>query len=100
MGRLAARTGARRPGIGGWVLLALLLEAALATVDIIASDEVIFTSTFVLAPFALAMAGHVRATAAVGVVAIALAIASGYWNDYAGSTDHLLRITIVTAGAI
>jgi PAS domain S-box-containing protein len=98
--RFAARTGMRRPGIGRWLILALLLQAALAVVDIAASDEVVFTTTFVLAPFALAVAGHARATAAIGAVAVVLAIASGYWNDYAGSTDHLLRITIVTAGSI
>ena len=98
--RFAARTGMRRPGIGRWLILALLLQAALALVDITASDEVIFTTTFVLAPFALAVSGHARATAAMGVVAIVLAIASGYWNDYAGSTDHLLRITIVASGSI
>jgi PAS domain S-box-containing protein len=90
----------RRPGIGRWLFLALLLQAALATVDIVASDEVIFTTTFVLAPVALAVAGHARATAALGAVAVALAIASGYWNDYAGSGDHLLRITIVIAGSL
>ena len=27
-------------------------------------------------------------------------IASGYWNDYAGSTDHVLRMAIVVAGSI
>src|SRR5829696_961483 len=82
------------------MLLALALQAALAAVDILAADEVVFTTTFVLAPFALAVAGHARATAAVGIVAIALAIASGWWNDYAGTTDHILRITIVGAGAV
>src|SRR5687767_7978289 len=65
-----------------------------------AAGGVVFTTTFVLAPFALAVTGHARATAGVGVVAIALAIASGWWNDYAGSSDHLLRITIVTAGSV
>ena len=65
-----------------------------------ASDEVVFTTTFVLAPFALAVAGHARATAASALVAVVLAIASGYWNDYAGSTDHLLRIAIVAAGGV
>jgi PAS domain S-box-containing protein len=89
----------RRAGIGRWIVLALLLQAVLAAVDIGASDEIVFTTTFVLAPFALAVTGHARATAALGVVAVALAIASGYWNDYAGSTDHIIRIAIVLAGS-
>src|SRR5829696_5364186 len=82
------------------MLLALALQAALAAVDILAADEVVFTTTFVLAPSALAVAGHARATAAVGAIAIVLAIVSGYWNDYAGSTDHVLRVTIVAAGSV
>ena len=83
-----------------WVVAALILQAGLAITDIVAPDEVIFTSTFVLAPFALAVSGQARATAALGVIAVILAIASGSWNEYAGSTDHLLRITIVAAGSI
>jgi PAS domain S-box-containing protein len=98
-GRIAARTGTRRPGIVRWVLLALALQAALAVIDATAADRIIFTSTFVLAPFALAVSGHSRATAAMGVVAVALAVASGNWNNYAGSSDHILRITIVAAGS-
>ncbi len=89
-----------RRGIERWIVLALLLQAALAAADIVASDEVVFTTTFVLAPFALAVTGHARATAALALVALVLAIASGYWNDYAGTTDHLLRIAIVAAGGI
>src|SRR4051812_27784811 len=100
MGRFAARTGARRRSVVRWLLLALAAQAVLAVIDATASKEVIFTTTYVLAPFALAMAGNSRATAAVGVTAIALAIASGYWNDYALSTDHVLRITIVVTGSI
>ncbi|HET6549991.1 MAG TPA: SpoIIE family protein phosphatase [Solirubrobacter sp.] len=97
-GRLAARTGARRPGIARWLALALALQAALAAVDLYVPNDVQFTSTYVLAPFALAVAGNTRATAGVALLAVALAIASGFWNDYAGSADHLLRVTIVTAG--
>lgn len=77
---------------------ALLLQAGLAAIDIVSGDEVVFTTTFVLAPFAVAVSGRTRATAALATVALALAIASGYWNHYEGSTDHLLRIAIVGAG--
>jgi PAS domain S-box-containing protein len=80
-------------------VLALLLELVLAVVDVSAGERIIFTTTFVLAPFALAMAGHVRATAAIGVLAVLLAIASGFWSHYAGSTDHILRILVVAAGS-
>ena len=64
-------------------------------------DQVVFTTTFVLAPFALAVTRpRARPTAALAALAVALAIASGYWNHYEGSTDHLLRIAIVAAGGI
>ncbi len=83
-----------------WVVAALILQVGLAITDYLAPDEVIFTSMFVLAPFALAVSGNTRATAALGVIAVVLSGLSGTWNDYAGSTDHLLRITIVAAGSI
>ncbi|WP_157592290.1 SpoIIE family protein phosphatase [Solirubrobacter soli] len=77
---------------------ALVLQAGLAAIDIVSGDQVVFTTTFVLAPFALAVSGRTRATGALAVLAVALAVASGYWNHYEGSTDHLLRIAIVAAG--
>jgi PAS domain S-box-containing protein len=86
--------------VGRWIALALVIQGILAAIDIVSADQVIFTTTFVLAPFALAVSGHARATAAMAAIAVALAIASGYWNHYQGSTDHLLRITIVTSGGI
>ena len=84
-----------------WVVAALILQAALAITDFLAPDEVIFTSTFVLAPFALAVSGQAardrgarrdrghrsRSPAAAGTTTRA-------------RTDHLLRITIVAAGSI
>jgi PAS domain S-box-containing protein len=100
LGRRAARTGARRPSVARWLALALIYQAAIVAIDISSSDEVLFTSAFVLAPFGIAVAGNVRATALIGAISVGLAIASGFWNDYAGSADHLLRITIVTVGSI
>ena len=83
----------------GALVLALAFEAALGIVDASLSTEVIFTSAFVLGPIALAIAGRPRYTAIVSVVAVALAVASGWWNDYAGSADHLIRIAIVALGS-
>jgi PAS domain S-box-containing protein len=83
----------------GALALALACEAALAVFDALVTDGVVFTSAYVLAPVALAITGRWRQVAIAGTVAVGLAIASGWWNDYAGSTDHLMRITIVTAGS-
>ncbi len=83
----------------GALALALACEAVLAVIDALVADEVVFTSAYVLAPVALAITGRWRQVAIAGAAAVALAIASGWWNDYAGSTDHLMRITIVAAGS-
>ncbi len=96
---LAARARARcRPGVARWIVPALLLQAALAAIDIVSDDEVVFTTAFVLAPFALAVSGRSRPTAILAALALILTIASGYWNHYEGSGDHVLRIAIVAAG--
>jgi PAS domain S-box-containing protein len=83
----------------GALALAIGFEALLGVIDAGVSNEVVLTSAFVLAPFALAIAGRSRDVALVGVVAVAMAIASGWWNDYAGSVDHLMRIAIVALGS-
>ncbi|MDA0166442.1 SpoIIE family protein phosphatase [Solirubrobacter ginsenosidimutans] len=98
--RRTARARGRRPGVARWIALALVLQGILVVIDVASADQVVFTTAFVLAPFGLAVTGHARATAAMAVLAVILAIASGYWNHYAGSTDHFLRITIVTVGGI
>jgi GAF domain-containing protein len=83
----------------GAFALTLACEAALGVIDALVSNEVVFTSAFVLAPFGLAITGRWRQVAIVSAVAVTLAIASGWWNDYAGSADHLARIAIVAAGS-
>jgi len=98
--RRASEPRRRRGGSARWIIPALALQAVLAAIDIVSGDEVVFTTTFVLAPFAVAVSGRTNATAAVAVIATALAIASGYWNHYEGSTDHLLRIAIVLSGGL
>jgi PAS domain S-box-containing protein len=82
----------------GALALALAFEAALAAIDASVSDRVVLTSAFVLAPFALAVTGRWRDVALVAGAAFALALASGWWNDYAGSADHVMRMTIVAVG--
>jgi PAS domain S-box-containing protein len=98
--RFAARTGARRTGVARWLLLALAALAALVVLDTTTAEGLIFTTAYVLPPFALAVAGNWRAVGALSVVAFSLAFASGWWNDYAGSDDHLLRLSIVFSGCL
>jgi PAS domain S-box-containing protein len=100
VGHGRARTGARRPGIARWVLLALIALAGLAILDNITAEQLIFTASYVLPAFALAVTGNWRAVAAVSVVAFSLAVVSGWWNDYAGSDDHVLRLGILSSGCL
>jgi PAS domain-containing protein len=74
-------------------------EVLLGVADASMGKEVVLTTAFVLGPFALAITGRPRQVARVGALATALAIASGWWNDYAGSGDHLMRIAIVALGS-
>ena len=89
-GRIRARGPARFA-----LPAALALEGVLALLDQVVASSVPLTTTFVLAPAALAITGRVREVAIAGAAAVALAIASGFWNHFAGSADHLVRIGIV-----
>jgi len=91
--------GARTAGL----VLVLTLEATLAIVDVLTPGNVVFTSVYLIAPLALALFARPRVVAAVGALSIALAIASGAWNDFFASTDHLVRcatVTLATALAV
>jgi len=88
---------------GAWrrqLLLVLALELLLAVADVATSARVVPTTAYVLAPIALAFTGRPPQVAIAGAAAVALAIASGWWNDYAGSVDHLLRVLTVAAGSL
>ena len=76
--------------------LAVLAEAILLSVDVVTGDDAILTGAYVLAPLALAVVASARVVAAIAVLAICLAFASGTWNDYFLSGDHLVRLFIVT----
>lgn len=100
VGHGTARTGARRSGIARWFLLALVALAGITTADIATSENLIFTTAYVLPTFALAVAGNWRSVAVLSVIACLLGIASGWWNDYAGSNDHWLRLAILSSGCL
>ena len=78
----------------------LALEAALALLDARTADHVAFTSAYLIAPLVLALFAAPRVIAAVGALSIALALASGAWNDYAFSGDHLVRVGVVSLATL
>ena len=90
--------GRRRP-VSGWTALAVALDLVIAVVDGVAGNPKM-TGAFVVAPLALAIVERTRAVAAVAALSVALALASGVWNDFFGSLDHLGRVTIVAVGSV
>ncbi|MDX6720928.1 MAG: hypothetical protein QOJ63_3182 [Solirubrobacteraceae bacterium] len=68
--------------------------------DVVTPGDVIFTSAYLIAPLALALVADPRIVAATGGLSIALAIASGQWNDFLLSADHVLRCCIVSLAAL
>ena len=83
-----------------WAVLAVGALAILAVVDGVTAEHVILTTTFVLVPLALALVGPPREVAVVAALAIVLALLSGVWNDFFLSTDHCIRILVVTVGSV
>jgi PAS domain S-box-containing protein len=92
------RIGAPGPARLG-LLVALAASAALAVVDIATGASLLLTTAFVIAPVGLASLGRPRQVALVGALAVALSVGSGFWDHYAGSGDHLIRIAIVGVGS-
>ena len=108
MGRFRRDTGAtrprpqrsaeglrRRPAPATAVALAVAFEAVLAGVDLATGSSILFPTAYVLAPLALATVAGPRQVLPVAVLALALAIASGVWNGFLFSTDHVVRLVLV-----
>jgi PAS domain S-box-containing protein len=83
-----------------WPLLAVAAEAVIATIDIVAGNGTVFTTAFLLPVLALALIATVRQVTPVAVLGVTLALLSGFWDGYAFSTDHVVRLTIVSAGVV
>ena len=82
------------------VLLAVAGEIAVALVDALTSHDVVLTALFVLAPLVLALFSRPREVAAVGLLAMGLAVAAGFWDHYFGSVAHLVALVVVGTGSV
>jgi PAS domain S-box-containing protein len=73
--------------------LAVGLQLTLAALDAaISGSALVITGTVLLVPLVLAVVGDRREVAVTGVVAIAIAIGSGFWNDSSGTGQQIYRI--------
>jgi PAS domain S-box-containing protein len=78
----------------------LLVEVALAVVDITLLPPNVLVTIGVLLPLLCALFSRPRDVAIVGGVAIALVLASAAWREDFGAGPYLQRVFIVSAGAI
>ena len=81
--------------------LAALWLVVLVTVDLATpGTAVVLSPLFALAPLIACTVLPARATAVVAAAAIAATIASGWWNNTAGTPQHLVRIAeLILIGA-
>jgi PAS domain S-box-containing protein len=80
--------------------IALAMQGALAVLDIVIPGSTLtITGTVLLVPLVLAVIGQEREVAICGVVAIAVAIGSTWWNDTTGTGQTIYRIGFFTVFA-
>ena len=80
--------------------IALAIQAALAVLDIVIPGSTLtITGSVLLVPLVLAVIGQEREVAITGVVAIAVAVGSTWWNDATGTGQTIYRIGFYTAFA-
>ncbi|MEA2478616.1 MAG: hypothetical protein QOJ07_538 [Thermoleophilaceae bacterium] len=80
-----------------WFAAAIVLEFALVGLDVVTGSAVV-TTVFVLGPLALALVERPRPVAIVGILALALALASGVWDDFFLTVGHIIRCAVVALG--
>jgi PAS domain S-box-containing protein len=80
-------------------VLAALLVAALAVIDIVTGDDTIIVPLYVIAPLLAAMSGSVAATAAVAVLASVLGAIVLVAQTELSAGQDLIRLAAVTLGS-
>jgi PAS domain S-box-containing protein len=97
-GRGAAEDLASEPLglLAGVAVLAVCVGADIA----LDHEAAAIVGTYVAAPFITALLAGPAATAAVGVLAVIAAVASGGWNMNTGDADQLVRIGVIAAGTL
>jgi PAS domain S-box-containing protein len=87
-------------GVHWWALVpGLAIVAALSGLDADWDEGQVITATVVIGPFVTSLFGSTRQTAIVAVCAIAVAVASGAWNDNWWTDAYVVRLLVVVVGA-
>ena len=82
-----------------WIVAGLVAMAIVVIVDL-ASDETVVMGALIVGPVLAALGARPSQVAALGVLAVGLAIALGESNDIFGDRDHVVRVSIVLVGCI
>ena len=83
-----------------WLVVAATALAAIAAIDAALGERLILTTAVLLPVLALALGGRAGDVTKLAAVAVGVSFASGGWNDYFLSNDHLVRFSIVCVGAV
>ena len=82
-----------------WVVAGLVAMAIVVVIDL-ASDGTVVMGALIVGPVLAALGARPSQVAALGVLAVGLAIALGESNEIFGDRDHVVRVSIVLVGCI
>src|SRR5262245_9081243 len=83
-----------------WWVAAGLITVPLVVIGFVLVHDVVLVGALIVGPFGAAIGAEARQVAALGVLAVALAIVLGAVDGMFGERDHILRTLVVFAGCI
>ena len=91
-----------RPLARSWLVpLSAVILLALFVADLLTRDDTVLVALYALAPLIAALGGHPRAVAAVGALAVALAVATTVDDNMSTTAQDVIRLaTVLLASGI
>jgi PAS domain S-box-containing protein len=84
-----------------WLALAVVAQLGVAALDAARGRELVVSGgIFLLITLALALVAPWREVAVSAALSVVLEVPSGWWDDDAGSSEHVTRIIIVALGGL
>ena len=78
-----------------WLTLALVIAGGLLAIDLATAERATLIGVYAVPPFIAAVGTGRRATGAVALIAVGLALLAGAWDDQFATFEHLLRVGLV-----
>ena len=90
-----------RPLARSWLVpLSAVILAALFVADLLTRDDTVLVALYALAPLIAALGGHPRAVAAVGALAVALAVATTVDDNMSTNAQDVIRLATVLLASV